>query len=259
MPDVAKRLDVPVLFSGPPPQHWGKFLTQGISFLWALSDSALPPEVKLLRPKWSHWRDTFLPYADIEADRFVKVTEPTRLEEVFIPEPSFVEKCRIFSCHFVLPERVAERVCGSHLRLTDQPVYLSRSRLPANMQRFSGEKALEEVLTRLGIRVVWPETMSYEDQVRMFNEHSTFIGQLGSAFHSLVYRLPGRPVRTIAFDPLFPHWANYAMIDLLKGVQANYVQIKLIKAQAHAYHTGKNKDELDVASSVAWLKALSVI
>jgi capsular polysaccharide biosynthesis protein len=259
MPKVAKRLDFPVLFSGWPSRHWGKFLTRGISRLWALSDFDLPSEVKLLRAKWARWRDTFLPYADIEADRFVKVKEPTRLDEVFVPEPSFVESCRIFDCHFVLPERVAERVCGPHLRFTDQPVYLSRSRLPSKRQRSIGEEALEEVLTRIGIRVAWPETMSYEEQVRMFNEHSTFIGQLGSAFHSLIYRLPGRPVRTIVFDPLLAQWANYPMIDLLKGVEADYVQFKPIEAQANADHTCENKDEIDVASSVAWLKALSVI
>jgi hypothetical protein len=258
IPDVSKRLDFPVLFTGWAQQHWGKFLTRGISRLWALSTVDLPPDVKLLQGKWSRYRDTFLRYADIEADRFVKVTEPTRLDEVLVPEPSLVERCRMFDCHFVLPERVAEKVCGSHLRLTDRPVYLSRSRLPTRRQRSDREEALEEVLAGNGVRVVWPETMSYEDQVRLFNEHSTFIGQLGSAFHTLVYRLPGRPVRTIAFDPLRPHWESFAMIDLLKGIQANYVQTERTRIRAHADHGGET-GELEVGSSVAWLKALSVI
>jgi capsular polysaccharide biosynthesis protein len=257
IPDVSKRLDFPVLFSGWAQQHWGKFLTRGICRLWALSGVDLPPEVKLLGGKWSRYRHTFLRYADIEADRFVKVKEPTRLDQVFVPEPSLVERCRMFDCHFVLPGRVAERVCDADLRPTDQPVYLSRSRLPTRRRRSNGEEALEEVLARNGVRVVWPEMMSYEDQVRLFNEHSTFIGQLGSAFHSLIYRLPGRPVRTIAFDPLRPHWASFAMIDLLKGIQASYIQIEPFKG--HADHDGEDDSELDVAGALAWLKTLSVI
>jgi capsular polysaccharide biosynthesis protein len=259
MPQVASRVDFPILFSGWAQQHWGKFLTRGISRLWALSEFDPRPEVKLLRAKWSRYRDTFLPHAGIEADRFVKITEPTRLDEVLVPEPSFVERWRLFDCHFVLPERVAESVCGPSTKLRDEPVYLSRSRLPTRRHRSTGEKALEEVLARTGIRVVWPETMSYEDQVRLFNEHSTYIGQLGSAFHTLIYRLPGRPARTIAFDPLRPHWESFAMIDLLKGVQANYVRTKPMEAQAQSGRTDEADGAVDVAASVGWLKSLSVI
>ena len=253
VPKAVKRLDVPVLFSGWPSRHWGKFLTRGISRLWAVPGLDLPSEVKLLRSKWARWSETFLRHADMEPDRFVKITEPTRLDEVFVPAPSFVESCRAFDCHFVLPERVAERVCGPRPKLTDQPVYLSRSRLAEKMQRSSGEAALEEALAENGVRIVWPETMSFEDQVRLFNQHSTFIGQIGSAFHSLMFRLPDRPVRTIVFDPVRPHWASFAMVDLLKGVQATYVQVKLID------RTGERTGDLDVGTSIAWLEALSVI
>jgi capsular polysaccharide biosynthesis protein len=72
----------------------------------------------------------------------------------------------------------------------ERPVYLSRRN--AAQRRVDGERELEEVLTARGAMVVSPETLGYEDQVRLFNRHSVFIGWIGSAFHSLLYALPGR-------------------------------------------------------------------
>ena len=85
------------------------------------------------------------------------------------------------------------------------------------------EQELEEALAERGVRIVSPEKLSFDDQVRLFNEHHTFIGLLGSAFHSLLYALPGRALRTVVIGSARGSYPNYFMIDHLKGIEASYV------------------------------------
>ncbi len=89
----------------------------------------------------------------------------------------------------------------------------------------------------------------------MFNEHSHFIGCNGSAFHSLMYALPDRPLRTIMIDnSVNHHLATYFMIDLIKNVEANYVYIEALDRPGR-----KPIGTLDVGAAVEWLSALSAI
>lgn len=104
--------------------------------------------------------------------------------------------------------------------------------------------------------VVFPETLAYDDQVRLFNRHSVFVGWIGSAFHSLLYALPGRTRRTVVFGDKVSYYArgyypDYFMIDALKGIRATYV---FDSAGAE-----EGRPIVDVDAAVACLERLSAI
>jgi capsular polysaccharide biosynthesis protein len=256
IPAGIPRLDRPVIFCGVVNSHWGAFLTEGISRLWVLAESDFPADVPLL---WLRWKrlstphlDRFLYHAGIKQERILRLDQATTLAEVLVPHPSFAIRSHAFGCHLSLPEQVAEEICTQNGERTNQPVYLSRRLLAESKRRSPGEDMLEEVLQRRGVRVVSPETMSYEDQVRMVNSHELFIGCIGSAFHSLMYARPGRPLRTIVMTNklLKKRTASYFMIDLLKGIDATYLCDVLQNDEA---------ETLDVEAAQEWLKELSII
>jgi capsular polysaccharide biosynthesis protein len=256
IPPGVPRVDRPVIFCGVVNSHWGAFLTEGISRLWVLAESDLPTDLPLLWLRWHRLTtphvERFLRHAGIEQERILRLDQPTTLAEVIVPHPSFAIGGHAFGCHLSLPEHVAAAICTQNGEWTNQPVYLSRRLLAAPKRRSPGEDVLEEVLQRRGVRVVSPETMSYEDQVRMVNSHELFIGCIGSAFHSLMYALPGRRLRTIVMTNklLKKRTASYFMIDLLKGIDATYLCDVLKNNEA---------ESLDVEAAEDWLKTLSVI
>jgi hypothetical protein len=246
IPRGAPRVDQPVLYLGRLRAHWGHFLTESISRLWALSDAGVPADAGLLfqhfRKRGVDFVKRFFDHAGIDPGRVLDPNSVTTFSDVLVPHPSFSLGGQAFRRHVALPERIAEAICGDARVEDERPVYLSRRN--AAQRRVDGEQELEEVLTARGAMVVSPETLGYEDQVRLFNRHSVFIGWIGSAFHSLLYALPGRTRRTVVFGDTVSYYdrgyfPDYFMIDALKGIRATYV--------------------LDSAEPVAWLERLAAI
>jgi hypothetical protein len=263
VPRDAPVMDRPVLYCGLFAGHWGLFLTESISRLWPLFEGDVPADVALIGPRLisgelkrtNAFVARFLHHAGIPLERFFHFPAVTRLSEVFVPHPSFAIRGQAFDAHFSVTERVGASICGPTGASSDQPVYLSRSRLSTHKQRYSGEEALDDVLRRRGVEVVAPELLSFEDQVRLFNRHSTFIGCIGSAFHSLMFARPEQALRTVVIDrAISPHFANFFMIDLLKQIDANYVCIEALdRSGERAFGT------LDIAAVESFLEDLSVI
>ena len=261
VPVNANWLDRSVLFSGPAnKRHWGIFLTEGLSRFWALEHPDLPSDLAVLGGRQAakeagrDFISVVLHHGGIERERVLVTDMVTVLPEVFVPHPSFAIRGQAFSAHALLPERVAEEICGNSCEPSEQPVYLTRSRLTAHKQRNEGEGAFDAILAERGVKVVAPETLSFEDQVRLVNRHSTFIGCVGSAFHSLLFAAAGRRLRTVVIGhSVNPHYATYVMFDLLKRIEAHYVYVPPLE------RTRRDKGPLDVDSAKAWLEALGVI
>jgi len=258
IPTAAARVEQPVMYCGRLRAHWGHFLTETIGRLWALSDAGVPADAGLLfqhfRKRASEFVKRFFDHAGIGRGRVLDPASVTTLSEVFVPHPSFSLGGEAFHRHAALPERVAEKICGDACAEDERPVYLSR-RLASN-RRIAGEQELEDALSARGVSIALPETLAYEDQVRLFNRHSVFIGWIGSAFHSLLYALPGRTRRTVVFgdavsfyDP--GYYPDYFMTDALKGIRATYV-FDPAESEGRAA-------TVDVKAAVAFLERVSAI
>ena len=93
----------------------------------------------------------------------------------------------------------------------DDLVVLSRARYAAAMDQRSmrgavaGEAAFDAWLTRQGARVVYPETLPFEQQLRLLHNSRRLIVMEGSALHGLelIGRQPNKHVVVIARRPLW--------------------------------------------------------
>jgi capsular polysaccharide biosynthesis protein len=259
IPPDAPRVTRPVVYCGKLRGHWGHFLTEGIARLWAISDDLIPSDAGLLYHKPKHlsvsFVEKFFRYTRIRRDRFVQLKTATTLAEVILPHPTFSLKGQAFSRHLELPERVAMQICSADEGRSDQPLYLSRRRIDDRQPtRAVNEEKLEQMLTARGVRIVSPETLSYEDQVRLFNRHSTFIGRIGSAFHTILYSVRGTPIRTVSLgQAAVGSYSNHFMIDHLKGINAAYL------FDEGEFMESSGEASLDARALVARLKHLSLI
>ena len=200
-PDAAEReVDEDVVYLGWLFNHFGHFLMQSLARTWFLSE--VSPSVRVVfhaptRAKWqpANWMLRILEAFGVPSARILVLDAPTRLRRLIIPEPLFeprsVAHDHVVRAHEAMarPYRaVAQRIAGDATP-SEQPVYLSRRLLPPSNRTMVGEGELEEVLRENGFRIAHTQTMTFEDQVRLVNEHAHIFSNAGSAAHNVLFAL----------------------------------------------------------------------
>ena len=209
--------------------HFGHFLTEGLSRFWfpalkQIDESPLlyhgPPNIARIG-----FVQEILTSLGIDPDRLVSFDDPVRLEEVVVPEVSFIIRGMVSDAHRLLGDRVRE---GFGLT-TEAPergtkgvsAYLSRSRLLGARRRLAGERELERQLSTRAVSILHPQEMSVREQIQHMDECDSLIGPLGSAHHTTLF-LGGTRRHVYLSDRLR---TNYVMIDHLMGNQPTYLNV----------------------------------
>jgi hypothetical protein len=228
LPECASSIDLPVVYLGVINYHWGHFLTESISRLWSL-DRHTSTENHLLLLGGVHNGDTscavnyFLDAVKVEHELYKGVTEPIKVRKAFVPLASFSNRGQAYSAHIIFPHKLAERLLGSWTPKvkSNRPVYLSRSRL-FNRRLIRNEVEFENFLKSHGMLVCYPETMSLQEQIWLFNGYTTFIGCWGSALHNLIFCVD---VTRITLH-IMSGWRinpNYFLFDAISGLESHYI------------------------------------
>ena len=195
VPEGCRTINEPMLYLGWLQDHWGHFLTEGISRLWARH---VHPETHDLNsftafgyPLAPQVTD-YLRWLGLSGTRFTHFDQAVRIETCFIPAPSFTDRTEAFAAHLLPSQQMAELSSFARQRgTTSRPVYLSRSRLGFG-RKTRREEELEQALSNRGVLIVYPEQLSLQQQIALFNTHEVFIGTWGSAFHGMSLSLEPR-------------------------------------------------------------------
>jgi hypothetical protein len=188
-------IDDEVVYLGWYFKRFGHFLMESLARTWILSD--IDPSVKVVfhtkLPSIASGQNPMSPVTQrildlfgIPPDRIIFPQEPTRLRRVIVPESLHALSAE---SHAWLPRRyreVAQSIAGDAAP-SAQPVYLSRRLLPSHLRQIVGEFELEEVLRENGFAIAYPETMAFEDQVRVVNRHTDIFTTAGSAVYNVLF------------------------------------------------------------------------
>jgi hypothetical protein len=230
--EPVREVDEEVVYLGWLFNHYGHFLMQSLARVWFLSEVA--PSVRVVfhhasRPGWqpAPWALRMLEAFGVPRERIMVLREPTRLRRMIVPEPLFeprsVSENRQVRAHLGMarPYRaVAERIAGPGKPST-QPVYLSRRLLPGSQRLIVGEGELEDVLRYNGFRIAHPQTMSFEDQVRLINEHTEIVSNAGSAAQNVLFALHAPRLHLLTNGPNFS--PDYFMHASLVGSETSFI------------------------------------
>jgi hypothetical protein len=225
VPQSCRIIDDPLLYLGWVQDHWGHFLTEGISRLWARNVYAETRDLRCFTtfgyPLASQVTD-YLNLLGLSGPRFIHFDQTVKIETCIVPAASFTDRAEAFCAHLRPSQEVTALASGVQLPSCDQPVYLSRSQLGFG-RKLRREAELEQVLASRGARIVYPERLSLREQVLMFNTHRVFIGSWGSAFHSMSLACVPEGLTAHVLCEGIPG-PNYLMFDAMLGCASHYVQ-----------------------------------
>jgi capsular polysaccharide biosynthesis protein len=193
--------------------HFGHWLTEGLARFWYLldQDAAIPIAkstvgamtligyVRRLRSHYRnrrmHWHVALRAF-DLTAKRFRSIAAPVRVKRMLVPSPSLSYLSYIHPRHLEVTRRVGRHVLQGDLPTRDAaPVYYSRTQLRQSTHTYFGEEPIEDYCRRQGARIVYPEQLTLREQITIVEQHDVFIGLVGSAFHSLLFRNNPHPVK----------------------------------------------------------------
>lgn len=221
-------LDEEVTYVGRFNPHFGHFLVEALPRYWA-TGLGLAPKGRLLFHSTAHvgffpnhpFAKEIFGVLGLAEDSFVAPSVSTRFRSVLIPATSYRSQAYGHPVFRRLCREIGERLlAGQNLLKNTRPAWLSKTALTSGVSRFANEFLVEQVLEQAGVEIIYPESLTFTEQLRLFATRSIVMGTTGSAFHSAIFTPP--PERLILIDQTDYKNSNFEMFDRLSGSRSEH-------------------------------------
>lgn len=181
------------MFCGVSYGHFGHFITESLTRIWALDELRDELDGLVFTPKMQ-MPDNHRPF-DVYADivkgvgidkPVVSAKQPLRVERLYVPKQGFglgdlMAGSRKFR------EYIRKHAGANIQAVGDEKVYISRSRLPKDRGGLVGEWKLEKYLQDEGYRIFHPQVESKHDQLAQYKAARKIIAVDCSPLHLVGY------------------------------------------------------------------------
>jgi hypothetical protein len=224
--------------------HFGHFMVESLARSWFLAECSASRPVLFHAPLGKIPVGTIqhaLDWIGIPANRILVPTRATRFRRVLVPDSLHELHFRVHE-QFPAPYRdVARRLLADGPAGTsDQPVYISRRLLPNDKRALIGEWELEEVLQENGFLIARPETMTFADQVRLFNRHRDIVAVEQSALNQILFALGNPHIHCVATSGL--PLGDFFLLPKVSGADATF--INAATERGDSLNTGRQGPQL---------------
>lgn len=241
-------IEEPIIYGGQIGAHYGHFLSDHVSRMWPLFDEHPYKKIFFLPRSNAELNypfvQRFLELTGISKGKIITPARPTLLRHVYIPGPSIQQISTIYPVQKIIHEHVARNslLSSAGLDSIDAPVYLSRSKLNSSSRLIKNEEALESRLSSFGYKIVYPEDLSLDDQISLFNSRHPVVGFIGSAFHSSLFTISNEKRFCIfSGENVNP---RFLLIDAIKNYHSTYANV------CTTIDSSKNGPARDVAFNI---------
>ena len=223
-------IDSEVIFIGSMHSIYGHCITDNLKKLWFLrtdkGQQIIENGGKIVYV--SAWNNKELPQfalhiltlAGIDTQKLIRITSPTRVKKVYIPDNSMQLKngTRMWSDQF----KKEFEIIKSNIRYTGETydkIYFTRTQLKDTKD--FGEKRVEKLFEEQGYKILSPEKLSIDAQVALMTNCKTFVGTDGSITHNGVFCNKDTKITIL----LKADYANgyQMMINDMTGYEVTYV------------------------------------
>ncbi|GJD79209.1 glycosyltransferase family 61 protein [Methylobacterium gregans] len=154
-------------------------------------------------------------------DDFVAIDRPLRIRTLVVPGPAFIEQSQAHAVFSDTGRMIGEALLKKPVPARSEPVYLSKENLKSGIWKTTNESELVGEMRQAGVRIVHPENLELNEQVKIFAEHHTILGFAGSGLHTCL--LSGGDHRIIALCPLASVNSNFLLLDRIKNNDSHYL------------------------------------
>ncbi|WP_373547093.1 DUF563 domain-containing protein [Chamaesiphon sp.] len=174
--------------------NYGHWMTDAVSRLYYARD--LIDSHKILLPaiyrNQQYRLESLIPFG-VKEDNIVYVDSPVVMIKDFAM-PSFMGPCFVNPKDEIVRE-IRERYHRFYnISRPQQGTRLYISRAGASYRKVVNESQVIDLLIGKGFTVVYPEQLSFEEQVRAFAAASIVVGLTGAAFNNMMFMYSGCPV-----------------------------------------------------------------
>ncbi len=237
------------LFAGQNWAHFGHFMAEGMSRLWALDHLKEQPESIIFVPKrpgqsqdLKSYQQEFFDLLGIDIPIRV-IEEPTQVEELIVPGQGFgIGLIAEGTPHF--RDFFANRFALDVKPDGPEGLYLSRTALGGLEGTVLAEQALEDNLAKNGIETFHPQQFSIAEQVARYRASTRVVSLDGSALH--LFGFVGKPHQKVAmilrrssnvFAPIRRQIRAFCRIEpvVIEVVAANWIPEHKIKPGRYSF------------------------
>ena len=256
------RLSGRWLYAGPLWAHFGHFLTESVSRLWAV-ETAGPIDGVIFTPKRAAtgsaveaYHHAFFESLGLVDVQICVLTEPTQIQELVVPGQGF-GLGPMSSGTSIFRRFIRNQFANAVRARGPEKLYISRSQIGPRRGGFLDEARLEAYLSTAGYEVFHPQKHDLHSQIARYKAAKSIVAAEGSALH-LVAML-ARPTQKVAIvmrrdgtthDPISRHL--YAFSGSMP-VRINAIRRRWMPAKGGRAHQGVA--ELDLALAERQLAA----
>jgi hypothetical protein len=166
--------------------HYGHFILESTARLWARQFFPVEKYVFIAQENAKLYQQQ-IDCLKIFGNYEIIYDQAICYEDLIIPQPSFLMGKPIESKGALDYLRFKALDIKSDI-FSGKKIYLSRGKI--NKRKCINEKDFDNRLNELGFLTVYPEEMSFYDQINIFNNAQLVVGMLGSSWHTLLFASP---------------------------------------------------------------------
>lgn len=206
-----KHSDDTIIFIGTFYSLWGHAITDSIKKIWFL----FTEEGKFLlnngakvgyifRDKGDSYTLSVIEKTGINPKDLIEIKEPTQFKNVYIPDNSIIynpkDETRYYTKEYTeIINRIIDCyniTCNFDFKEKYDKVYFSRRRIFQNGRDW-GEHNIERVFKNLGYKIMYPEKLSFFEQIHILRNCSHFATTEGSISHTIVFCKPHTKIELV--------------------------------------------------------------
>ncbi|GBR45672.1 glycosyltransferase 61 family protein [Neokomagataea thailandica] len=158
---------------------------------------------------------------NLEADNFFRVTEPVRFSRITVPAASFEELSLIHSVHTDMMHMIGKRWVPQGAEMAPgRVVYISKENLPSGNVRVGNERDITKVLRERGVGIIFPETLSFREQIEFWASNPVVVG-FDNSFLNISSLFPQRNIINIAHG--IDMWTTQMLFDSANHNKSDYI------------------------------------
>lgn len=200
-----------IIFIGTFYSIWGHAITDSIKKIWFLFTEEGRLLLKngakigfIFHDKGDSYTLNVIEKTGINPNDIVEIKEPTQFKNVYIPDNSIIYKpedeTRYFTKEYT---EIINRIINCY-NLTYTPqikekynkVYFSRRKIYQNGRDW-GENNIERIFRNLGYKIMYPEKLSFFEQIHILRNCSHFATTEGSISHTIIFCKPHTKIELI--------------------------------------------------------------